>query len=684
MNKVKFLMFALASFVAVSCVTDPVDESPVASVDNLVAKKILNSANSAIDGELILYVSDEAVEQFAAAQCATRSGNVEFDALADEFGAVSIEQVFNMTVDTERKMAAGLHRWFVVKFDEGSNVEAVARKFASLDVVKRVQFNSQVEKPEVQAFPVQPIASTRATDMPFNDEMLPLQWHYDNRGDVDLNGLNEPVADADINLFEAWKYTTGNPQVVVAVVDEGVYYDHPDLAANMWVNEAELTGAEGVDDDGNGYVDDVYGWNGVTNTGKITWNAGPADSGHGTHVAGTVAAVNNNGGLAGVAGGSGPGTGTGARIMSCQTFSSSPDGNVLTGGVVGNARAVMYAADNGASILQNSWGYGVEDSATDADYTNYWSVEYEAFKYFRAASGCSAMDGNVIIFAAGNDGQPMASYPGAYNEFLAVTATGPDGLPAWYTNYNSGCNVAAPGGELYTIWRGNKADSYWMDGCVLSSIPAEIIDELSGAPYGTPYAYMQGTSMACPHVSGIAALVLSYAIENNIKLTNTELYEILTTSVNDIDSKLKGTKVNGGYGGQMNLASYKGKMGTGSIDAFRAIMNVRGTTCVAAVVGEEIEIDVNALLGDGNLGMKVLKDYVISDDVRQRLGIKPDDTVFSNKLILTTTKPGCGTIKVNLVAGGSHVGGGQTMGGMLIEKEIAIISRVNNNTAGWL
>jgi hypothetical protein len=344
----------------------------------------------------------------------------------------------------------------------------------------------------------------------------------------------------------------------------------------------------------------------------------------------------------------------------------------------------MYAADNGASILQNSWGYGVEDSATDADYTNYWSVEYEAFKYFRAASGCSAMDGNVIIFAAGNDGQPMASYPGAYNEFLAVTATGPDGLPAWYTNYNSGCNVAAPGGELYTIWRGNKADSYWMDGCVLSSIPAEIIDELSGAPYGTPYAYMQGTSMACPHVSGIAALVLSYAIENNIKLTNTELYEILTTSVNDLDSKLKGTKVNGGYGGQMNLASYKGKMGTGSIDAFRAIMNVRGTTCVAAVVGEEIEIDVNALLGDGNLGMKVLKDYVISDDVRQRLGIKPDDTVFSNKLILTTTKPGCGTIKVNLVAGGSHVGGGQTMGGMLIEKEIAIISRVNNNTAGWL
>lgn len=679
-------MFALASFVAVSCVTDTVDESPVASVDTEIAKKIVNSADSAIDGELILYVSEEAAEQFAAAQCATRSGNVEFDALADEFGAVAIEPVFNMTVNADKKKAFGLHRWFVVKFDESTSVEVVAKKFATIADIDRIQYNANIVNPQLEAIPAHNYTSTRVLDMPFNDEKLPLQWHYDNRADLNLNGLLEPVADADINLFEAWKYTTGNPEIIVAVMDEGVYYDHPDLAANMWVNDAELTGAAGVDDDGNGYVDDVYGWSGVTNTGNITWNAGPADSGHGTHVAGTIAAVNNNGlGVCGVAGGSGPNTGTGVRIMSCQLFSSSKNGDVITGGVAGTARAAVYAADNGACILQNSWGYDVDAATSDAAYINGWSIEYDGFRYFMSESGCSAMDGNVVIFAAGNDGKSLASYPGAYNEFLSVTAIGPDGLPTWYTNYNSGCNVAAPGGELYLYYINHRDFDYWMDGCVLSTVPSDIIDAMgSGAPYNTDYAYMQGTSMACPHVSGIAALVLSYAYENGIKLTSKELYEILTTSVNELDSKLKGTKYDGGSATQLNLSSYKGKMGTGTIDAYRAIMNVRGTTCVAAVVGEELEIDVNSLLGDGNLDMKVLKDYVISNDVRERLGIKSDDTVFSNKLILTPTKPGCGTVTLHLVAGGSHVGGGQSMGGMLIEKEIAIIARVNNDTAGWL
>ena len=678
MTKVKFLLFAMVALFATSCVNDFVDEGAAPSEDVVSSAKLVNSSTAVVPGELIIYVSDEAAEQFAAAKCATRSGNVEFDAIADELGAESIEQVFNMSVDAEGKKAMGLHRWFVVKFDADKDVEAVAKKFAAIDDIKRIQFNAQIVNPRLQAIPVQEVAATRAANMPFSDEMLPLQWHYDNRADVDLNGILEPVAGADINLFEAWKYTTGNREVVVAVMDEGVFYDHPDLADNMWVNDAELTGAEGVDDDGNGYVDDIYGWNGVTNTGEITWNADKDDSGHGTHVSGTIAAVNNNGGVCGVAGGSGPGTGTGARIMSCQIFSGQ-----ATGGVVGTARAAEYAADNGASILQNSWGYKVDEQPTsDAQYANYFSVELDGFKYFLSKSGCSAMDGNVIIFAAGNDGQPMASYPGAYNEFLTVTAFGPDGLPTWYTNYNSGCNVAAPGGELYS-YRRNGTPDYWLDGCVLSTVPSEIIDVVTGSPYGSPYAYMQGTSMACPHVSGIAALVLSYAVENGIKLTNTELYEILATSVNDIDSKLTGSKINGGYGGSMNLLSYKGKMGTGAIDAFRAIMNVRGATCVPIVVGQEYEIDINDLIGDGNLNVTVLKDYVIPADVRERLGIV-NDTIFGGKLILTCTKPGCGVVTINMVAGGNLVGGGQIMGGMRVEKEVALISRVNNDTAGWL
>ena len=678
MTKVKFLLFAMVALLATSCVNDFVDEVAAPSDDVVGSAKFVNSSTSVLPGELIIYVSDEAAEQFAAAKCATRSGNVEFDAIAAELGAESIEQVFNMAVDTEAKKAMGLHRWFIVKFDAEQNVEAVAKKFAAMDDIKRIQFSSKIVNPRLQAIPAMPGAVTRAANMPFNDDMLPAQWHYDNRGDLNLNGLIQPVAGADINLFEAWKYTTGNREVVVAVMDEGVFYDHPDLADNMWVNDAELTGAAGVDDDGNGFVDDVYGWNAVYNTGEITWNADPDDSGHATHVAGTVAAVNNNGGVAGVAGGSGPGTGTGARIMSCQIFSGAK-----TAGPAGVARAAQYAADNGACILQNSWGYEVEDFTSDAQFTNALGVEMEGYKYFLSKSGCSAMKGNVIIFAAGNDGETMVSYPGGYNEFLCVTAVGPDGLPTWYTNHGPGANVAAPGGELYTYTYNGGMD-YWMDGCVLSSVPSDIIDVVTGRPYGTPYAYMQGTSMACPHVSGIAALVLSYAVENGISLTNKELYEILTTSVEGLDNKLTGKKINGGsLGHDMNLLSYKGKMGTGTIDAFRAIMNVRGATCVPIVVGQEYEIDLNDLVGDGNLNLTVLKDYTIPADVRERLGIV-GDTIFGGKVILTCTKPGCGVITLNFVAGGTIVGGGQIMGGMRVEKEVALISRVNNNTAGWL
>ena len=124
----------------------------------------------------------------------------------------------------------------------------------------------------------------------FNDPGLSKQWHYINTGDKSI--YSKIKAGADVNCDEAWKLCTGDPRVIVAVVDNCVQWDHPDLAANMWVNEAELNGTPGVDDDGNGYVDDIYGYNFTKETGELDFSA---ELMHGTHVAGTIAAVNNNG-----------------------------------------------------------------------------------------------------------------------------------------------------------------------------------------------------------------------------------------------------------------------------------------------------------------------------------------------------------------------------------------------------
>lgn len=687
MNKVKISLFALAAIFAVSCVQDPVmEESTVATAQTNVAKKFINTAECANAGTLILFVDEETAEAWTCAEVATRSGVEVLDATVAEIGVESIKQVFNMNINREEKMAQDMHRWFTVKFSEEADVEQVAQKFAAISGVQRVQYSTKLQRPEVKVKAVEEKFFTRAEEeMPINDPMLDLQWHYDNQG---LQSIYKGAKKGeDINAFAAWKHTMGSNQVIVAVVDEGVKYNHEDLIDNMWVNAGEVAG-NGIDDDGNGYVDDVHGLNSVKLNGNITWDRGAfvsngkgglewdGDSGHGTHVAGTVAAVNNNGkGVAGVAGGSG--NGDGVRIMSIQIF----DGTDPSG-LANNAAGIEYAADMGASVLQNSWGYPTDPAQmSDSVYEQYYGVEHAALKYFQGKNNCPAMKGGVIIFAAGNEAKAGADYPGAYNEFLCVTAYGPDGLPTSYTNYNTGCNVAAPGGDF-----AYKDYDYKYDGCVLSTLPSETIDTYTGQPYGTSYGYMQGTSMACPHVSGIAALVLSYAMENGITLTNNELYDILASSVRNIDDQLTGSKyIYPGYEayGQMNLSTYKGKMGTGKLDALMAIMNVRGAQCVNAVVGKELELNIPSLIGTGDIKVKAYNSYDISEETKQRLGIEKVE-FFSTSLYLTCKNAGIGTITVKYIAGGDKVGGGSNTGGKLIEKEVVIVAREANDNGGWL
>ena len=643
MNKTKVLLFALASILATACVSD--DTKISQGTPEAAKQKIVNSSDSAVKGEMILYVDEATAAQFEGAQDATRSGVADFDATLVELGATEVVPVFNMNIHGELKREHNMHRWYTVKFSEDVDVEYAAKLLSELKEVERVQFSVPVSVPKAQAVEVDPsqFAATRAQEFPFNDPGLANQWHYNNDATVAFSNAR---AGADVNLFSAWKHTTGRPEVVVAVVDEGVCYTHEDLKDSFLVNEAELNGAQGVDDDNNGYVDDIYGYNFVDD-GRITWTRSK-DTGHGTHVAGTVAAVNNNGiGVCGVAGGSGKNDGV--RIISCQIMS-----NGEAAGPGPTAKAIEYAADRGACVLQNSWGFGAGQIANDSAFkSGTTSVELTAIDYFKAKKNNPALDGGIVIFAAGNDGKSVAVYPGAYNNLIAVTAVAPDGLPTYYTCYDRGCNVAAPGGEYTTTWD--------TPGCVLSTIPKG-------------YGYMQGTSMACPHVSGIAALAISYAMDNGITLTLPELKDIIVSSVHSLDPYLTGFKANPN-GGTLNLSSYQGKMGTGLIDAYQVLMAVRGTKCIPVPVGETVYLEISDYIGDGKSSIKLLKDgTTMSDEAKETLGVD-SFMIMGNKVVITCTKPGTAPIKFSYVAGGSTVGGGQITGGMATEQEFMLVAR---------
>ena len=474
-------------------------------------------------------------------------------------------------------------------------------------------------------------------------------------------------AGADINVAEAWKLTGGDSRVIVAVVDEGVKYTHPDLAANMWTNpepSAEYGGQ------------DIHGWNFVDN-GPVTWDKKgtdrygqeTSDSGHGTHVAGTVAAVNNNGlGVAGVAGGTG--NGDGVRIMSCQVFSA---GLGTTDEAVCNA--IKYAADHGAAIIQCSYGNENTSITSERDYRAISPLEREALDYFMAPAsaetGGNTSDvfsdgGGIAIFAAGNEGLSHSNFPGGYSDCISVTAIGPDGLPAYYTCYGPGCNIAAPGGETAGHSGGEKA-----------GILSTLVSEVSDADYG----YMQGTSMACPHVSGIAALGLSYALQNKKKFTRDEFISMLLTSVNDIEARLEGSKTSGTT---LQLEEYRGKMGSGLADAYQLLMQIEGTPCLKIPVNEMQAIVLTQYFG-GSAENLTYREVSVSDDDIEKLGMPAKPEMSDGKLLIRCNRPGVAHITVKAIAGGKRPGSDTVMGGIEVTKEFAVIARETGGTGGgWL
>lgn len=590
------LLLLSAALALGSCTKDATEQATGPEPEAKAASKLVFSSENAVRGELLVCFGEEAVAGIESSVMqvtrsggvATRSGIADFDAVLGSIGVKALQRLFPVDErNEERTRAAGLHRWYVVEFDDDADLDKAALDMARIAEVSKVEFNQQLM--HVHEGRVIPLAETGAAPQTraavgFNDPHLGKQWHYINTGDKSI--YSKIKAGADVNCDEAWKLCTGDPRVIVAVVDNCVQWDHPDLAANMWTNTAELNGSEGRDDDSNGYADDIHGFNFVDNTTLTISTKGDAPD-HGTHVAGTVAAVNNNGtGVAGIAGGSGKNDGV--KIMSCQIFHDKDGGDAAT-----SAKAIKYAADNGAAIIQCSYGYPAGSVTSDAAYSSGASAEKQAIDYFIAKQNCAAVSGGLAIFAAGNDLTGISGYPGAYRDYISVTAMSCDYTPAYYTNYGPGCNIAAPGGDAYQSYLEN-----------IKTGASEVLSTVNGGKYG----YMQGTSMACPHVSGVAALGLSYALQLGKTFTQNEFTTLLLTSVNDINQYCTGTKqyfTDKGSLATLDLSQYKKGMGTGYIDAYQVLMNVRGITCIPIPVGSQYTLNLQPYLGGGNLDLKI-------------------------------------------------------------------------------
>lgn len=546
---------------------------------------VVFSPEAAIQGEIIVKMKAGAADETITRAGGVTSGNTQIDRVLMTVGSVSFERLFPSCGRFEaRTRKEGLDRWFIAKYDETVLAKEVAEMLSGCDGVEVIEYSiptavSAYSK-ATAAENEEPVAtraysSARNTPFPFNESVRSqrMQWHYNNTGNVYANST---VVGADADVYAAWQLCTGNPDVIVAVVDQGVKYDHEDLAANMWVNKGEIPD-NGIDDDGNGYIDDVYGFNFTDNKGKLTFSA---ENMHGTHVAGTIAAVNNNGvGVNGIAGGFG--NGDGVKIMSCETLGSSESGN-SGGGLGAQVRAIKYAADNGAVICQNSWGY-TAGALSKNDWTrgNY-SALAEAIAYFRKYAGLDEngnqegpMAGGIVIFAAGNDASDELCYPASDPGVISVASTSWLGTPSYFTNYGKWVSLSAPGGDL------SLNSTY---GGVYSTSVAE--------DGGSSYEGINGTSMACPHVSGACALAVSwyYGAEKKKGLTSDMLKEALLSSVRPVDPYCE--------------APYFGNMGAGSLDTYQLLLAVKKVALIPDIT-----------IGKGDTKTIDLSEYFFKTDV---------------------------------------------------------------------
>ena len=629
---------------------------------------------------------------------ATRSGVLSVDQVLALVDGYEIERVFPVDPRTEEEAReAGLHLWYVVRFSEEVSVDKVAADLAQLGEVNRVAFNRTLKRASTQkAKPLTPelVRQLTATKATAQDPLYGFQWNLNNDGSLqnllDDAKVTKFAAGADIRAEGAWAKCTGHPDIIVAVLDEGVDVTHPDLAASMWVNEGEVFGSI-EDADGNGYAGDRHGYNFVKQTGKITVNS-RYDTGHGSHVAGAVAARNNNGlGIKSIAGGDGSAD-SGVRIMSCQIFAGEYVGTLLD-----EVRAIKYAADNGAVILQCSWGYTSgtanpydwgQQFATDEEWELYNPLEKQALDYFveTAGSASGVIEGGIAVFAGGNESAPSAGYPGAYGKFVSVAGIAGDFTPAIYSNYGPGINISAPGGDQDYYFEfapkdanGNVIKDYMGSvGCILSTIPEwhtdSQIGDLDGDFYG--YGYMEGTSMACPQVSGVIALGLSYALQQRKHFKAQEFIDLLYSTATEVPASVYDAEkfwykyvidMGDNHPNLTPLKPYKGKMGAGVANAEALLAAIDGTQAapmtfpnVTLTVGADRQVNPAIYFENGT---SLTYNVSIADQSVAAAKVENGKVVISAKAVGQTTA---------VIKGGSE------------EQKFVITVRNTNSGNGWL
>ena len=433
------------------------------------------------------------------------TGCPDLDDLNQKYGVKKFVREFPDTSPLQpAEVNTDLRRYYIIEFNSDINAQQIVRAFNNSECVEKAELIG-----------IHPIYES----IPNDPRFLTDQWNFYD------------AEDNDVDATDAWDYETGDATVVLGLLDSGLQYNSSDLGGaspytqgNVWINWVEYNGTPGVDDDGNGYVDDWIGWDFVNNIYNA-WPGEDADTpdneptdfnGHGTHVGGIMGAITNNGTMvAGLAGGwndGSPGPANGVKIMALRIGWSGEYMGQEVGYVRMDfaAQALYYATNHGATAVNCSWG----SSNTGG---------------LGAAVDYAIANGVLVVAAAGNDGDSYPDYLGTRTDVINVCATNSSDVKPYWSNYGTWVDVTAPGVDIISTYSYHYNPNY--------------------------VAWISGTSQAAPHVTGEAGLLKSYADT----LTRDQIDALIRTYVDDIDDLNPG---------------YEGLLGSGRINVFKAVDGV--------------------------------------------------------------------------------------------------------------